>query len=245
MNPHLSIKPSHMWNLSVQMRLRRCWTAWMEDKPMARSLSPRCWPPGHSHPPYLPPHSPRRFSPAGKELPQVSCGLEILLPCPQSPTQEPLQLQLLPSMSRATRGLPLWLVSHPTHFCHFSSGQSSGCRSCWFGSPAYKGALQFSARKLPYFWFLKARLVAKPVGISKGFQVVWYIPAYPNGSFHMYSCAHANTHPCLPSILKLVSWQLCRVTTEPLVVLILIVVLQVTLATCALLLLAFNVQSVL
>ena len=63
--------------------------------------------PGHSHPPYLPPHSPRRFSPAGKELPQVSCGLEILLPCPQSPTQEPLQLQLLSSMSRATRGLPL------------------------------------------------------------------------------------------------------------------------------------------
>ena len=86
--------------------------------------------------------------------------------------------------------------------------------------------------------------MAKPVGISKGFQVVWYIPACPNGSFHMYSCAHENTHPCLPSTLKLVSWQLCRVITEPLV-LILIVVLQVTLATCRLLFLAFNVQSVL
>ena len=37
---------------------------------------------------------------------QVPWGLEIPLPSPQSPALEPLQLQLLPSMSRAPQGLP-------------------------------------------------------------------------------------------------------------------------------------------
>ena len=38
---------------------------------------------------------------------QAPWGLEIPLPSPQSPAQEPLQLQLLPSTSRAIQDLPL------------------------------------------------------------------------------------------------------------------------------------------
>ena len=98
---------------------------------------------------------------------------------PCGPPKEPLQLRLFPE-SRATEVLPLWLASHPTHSCHFSSrrsiagkeiphlgGQASKVKqpteifpllawfgllaSCWFGVVLIRMTSSFLASKTTHF----------------------------------------------------------------------------------------------
>lgn len=99
-------------------------STWVEDKLMARkSLSPLCRPPGLGCPQAT--QSPRRMLPLppmwrwSPQMRRSSPQLSVILPpghCHHREAPAPI-----PPDKQATEALPLYLRSHPTQFCHFSS----------------------------------------------------------------------------------------------------------------------------
>ena len=123
------LKARLMWSLRIWMRLGRFWKHMDRGKIDGQKITATAvlapWPQP----------SPRQVSPPRRMLPSTPTGCRSpitpsdeggcippilhLSPLPL-PLYEPFHLQHL-WISRATKVLPLWLISHPAHFCLFRS----------------------------------------------------------------------------------------------------------------------------